>query len=666
MTRRAAVRAAILLLTLGLSDVSRAQLLRPAGPAGGDVRSLAADPRNTRVLYLGTSDGHLFTSHDGGLQWTLLSRVGEGRDTVVMTLLVDQRTSRRLYAGTWSLSGSGGGLYQSDDQGRTWRLAGLRGTTVRMLVQSATHPDVLVAATLQGVFRSRDAGKQWELLTPSGHEHLRNFDSVAIDPADPQIIYAGTYHLAWKTVDGGRNWLPIHRGMIDDSDVMDIEIDPRNPERIFATACSGMYRSENRGEMWTKIRGVPPSARRTHFIQQDPQRPQTLYAGTTQGLWKSADDGLSWRRMTPAEWSIIGLVIDAKNPDRLVLGTERRGIQISENGGTSFRAANEGFHHQQVVSFAMDRVRPERMLLVLTNSAQPVLATSDGGQTWAPLGGGLRVEELRGVYAAGGTWLATLQRGGLLQYDTRKAAWARIGVVKDSRPAPRATSKSRAVKGVVPGQAGRPLSEIVYDLAYARDYWLAATHTGLLVSRDLGATWSPLDAGSAGKVPVHSVHVSPDGSRIRALASRALLVSRDTGQTWSRQPLTLEVHGETRLHETGESGLAITSARGLFLSPDGGNGWRQAPLPQLSISDFAVVEDVYIVSTRKGGLYLSRDRGQSWSRIEETREDHFPFLKRIGESATLLAASSTEGLRVLELKELRARAQADSERAGTN
>ena len=66
---------------------------------------------------------------------------------------------------------------------------------------------------------------------------LRNFDSIAIDPHDPSTIYAGTYHLPWKTVDGGKTWAPIHQGMVDDSDVMSIMVDQNNASHVFASAC---------------------------------------------------------------------------------------------------------------------------------------------------------------------------------------------------------------------------------------------------------------------------------------------------------------------------------------------------------------------------------------------------------------------------------------------
>ena len=85
----------------------------------------------------------------------------------------------------------------------------------------------------------------------------------------PEIIYVGTYHLPWKTLDGGKTWSSIASGMIDDSDVMSLHIDAKNPRRIFSSACSGIYRSDDAGLSWTKLQGIPYASRRTQQIVQD-------------------------------------------------------------------------------------------------------------------------------------------------------------------------------------------------------------------------------------------------------------------------------------------------------------------------------------------------------------------------------------------------------------
>ena len=123
------------------------------------------------------------------------------------------------------------------------------------------------------------------------------------------MIYAGTYHLPWKTTDGGKTWKSIAAGLIDDSDIMSMRVDAANPARIYISACSGIYRSENRGEVWTKLQGIPYAARRTQAIVQDPQRPHVLYAATTEGLWVTRDAGENWERTTPKVWVVNGVAV---------------------------------------------------------------------------------------------------------------------------------------------------------------------------------------------------------------------------------------------------------------------------------------------------------------------------------------------------------------------
>ena len=164
----------------------------------------------------------------------------------------------------------------------------------------------MIAGTRSGIFRSRDEGKNWERISPPDDPELRNVDSIAVDPAQPDLIYAGTYHLPWKTTDGGKAWKSIAAGLIDDSDIMSLRVEADNPARVYLSACSGIYRSENRGEQWTKLQGIPYSARRTQAIAQDPANPLVLYGATTEGLWLTRDAGESWERTTPKDWVVNG------------------------------------------------------------------------------------------------------------------------------------------------------------------------------------------------------------------------------------------------------------------------------------------------------------------------------------------------------------------------
>ncbi|HWZ99958.1 MAG TPA: hypothetical protein VN025_19530, partial [Candidatus Dormibacteraeota bacterium] len=75
----------IFVLVLLSTFSAAAQTWRQVGPPGGDVQSLAAVPGSTRTLFLGTSDGHVFGSHDSGEHWELLGRIGANHDDVIMS-----------------------------------------------------------------------------------------------------------------------------------------------------------------------------------------------------------------------------------------------------------------------------------------------------------------------------------------------------------------------------------------------------------------------------------------------------------------------------------------------------------------------------------------------------------------------------------------------------
>ena len=642
---------------LAAASVAPAQTWKQVGPAGGTVISLEADPHNAKKLYLGTSDGHVFESNDEGGHWQLLSRIGTGQDDVITHILIDSRDGNRLFASTWTLYSGGGGVYRSDDAGHSWTLIGLAKETVRALAQSPTHPDVFLAGSLTGVYRSTDSGANWARLTPEHHDDLRNFDSVAFDPHDDNIIYAGTYHLPWKSSNGGKDWFPIKAGMIDDSDVMSIIVDPNNPDNVHATACSGIYHSVNGAQTWTKYQGIPFVFRRTQLIRQDPSNPQILYAGTTSGLWKTTNEK-DFKRITPGDWVVNAIIIDAKNPQRLILGTEREGVQITENGGATFTSANVGFHHQHVLDVAMDKENVDRALAVLTFDTDAFLATKDGGTTWSPLGPGLKRTDLRHVYAAPTGWWASLSTGGWMKYDETAHKWVKAGLyVPDAIVAPAAAS-TKGKKGTSAAAAKRPVATrkapatltafVVNDMAFGNQEWYAATAGGVLVSKDRGTTWKSAGSDLFVKQPAQSLEVSADGSQVWAISQKNLLYSADKGATWNAKELAFAGAGNLKLHRLDDNNLFLTSNMGLYTSDDAGRNWNRANVRELQFQDVAGNGNALVVSLQKHGLLASFDAGKSWQRMSDPLADSYFPVVRVRRNGGLIAASATEGMLSLE------------------
>ena len=163
----------------------------PLGPYGGDARSFAADPSDPRHLYLGTATGWIYDSHDGGASWNRIAQIDERNDLVIDHILVDPLHPKHILVGAYFVDRPDGGLYLSDDAGRTWYAqAEMHGQSVRSLARSASNPNELVAGTLTGVFRSLDDGIHWKPISPANSAEIHEIESIAIDPTDPNVIYA--------------------------------------------------------------------------------------------------------------------------------------------------------------------------------------------------------------------------------------------------------------------------------------------------------------------------------------------------------------------------------------------------------------------------------------------------------------------------------------------
>ena len=208
-----------------------------------------------------------------------------------------------LSVGFWEVAGSGGGVARSDDGGRTFTLLeGIAGRPVRGLAVAAPRTPTGRGRRHAGGRASarRTPVSSWQRISPEGHPDLRNVELGRDRPARARRLYAGTWHLPWKTLDAGRTWAAGARGHDRRLDVITLTIDRAYARTVYATACSGVYRSTGAGGPG-RIRGIPAAAAAR---APSPRTPTTgpFYAGTTEGLWRAGTAGL-WSLETPASWS---------------------------------------------------------------------------------------------------------------------------------------------------------------------------------------------------------------------------------------------------------------------------------------------------------------------------------------------------------------------------
>jgi photosystem II stability/assembly factor-like uncharacterized protein len=295
------------------------------------------------------------------------------------------------------LGTAGWGVWHSPDAGKSWlrhRKPFPLNSRIQALAVLPGEPHGLLAAGDTGVFRSRDGGASWSRVGAAGD--LPTVWSLAVDPSDPQTVFAGTRPTAiyrsrdggasWKRLDvgaatecsigtafvtrvlvdrdrtvwagveidgvfrsqdGGDTWAKIVNGLYD-LDVHDMALAPSNPPRVYTSTNGELFWSEDRGETWTpigvKTRWPLPYAR---GIAVKPDEPHVLFAGCGQtttgdtgGVLRSNDGGQSWRSLplpSRPNATMWGLATHPADAARIVAFSLFGEVYVSEDAGESWR-----------------------------------------------------------------------------------------------------------------------------------------------------------------------------------------------------------------------------------------------------------------------------------------------------------------------------------------
>jgi len=610
---------------------------RITGPFGGTATTVTLDPENPSLVLAGGMSSLLFRSHDGGANWELMD-LPKVHLSEVSSVLIDPADSRHYLVGI--VSAEGGGLFESNDQGKTWCAASnLRNVGVRALAAAPSQPSRFVAGTHQGVWLSNDSGKNWARISDPGNFEMQGISAVAVDTIDPNVIYAGTSHLPWKTVDAGQTWRSIRTGMIDDSDVFSIHVDRTNPATVFASACSGIYSSDDRGDSWRKLMGIPNTSRRTHVIRQDPSNESVLYAGTTTGLFKSINRGMTWKTLTDTQ--VNSMVLDPGNPAQMYLALEYDGIGKSYDGGQQVSLANHGYVDRNIN--ALTRSGNKFVAIESQNDGTSgIFLSTDRGDTWSQMRGarglaGVHLKTIAGLRSEDRILLAASTRQLYKSIDggmSWKPIPVRLVIPPPLEPVSKATPEtahhttnskvaSRArtrppVRPVVKIREINP-SEVysLYSVANgAHEVMFAATDLGLLRSDDMGERWNQTAVpGSAG---VSALYFAPNfDGRMIARAAAGLFSSKDSGDHWTeiRFPLPASDVNDIAIPASETASLLVATRLGLYSSPDGGIKWyaNLGGIPASTVNTVIYTGlDQTAYAVEYGRLFQTTDAGASW------------------------------------------------------
>lgn len=604
---------------------------------GGRIFALAINPRNPATIFVGAADGGVWRSWDGGLSWTSVS---DDFPTQSMgSIVINPIDTSIVYAGTGDasfggFSFSGAGMFKSTDSGESWTQVGagtLPLARISEMVINPLNPDVLYVAipygladeTINGIWRSKDAGLTWEHVLPS-----RTTD-IVINPLDPDILYTvsskvlGGYTAArygvFKTADGGDTWSKLDIGVTDSLiGRTGIGICASQPDVLYLgvselaggerTPLMGIFKTTDAGSSWTKLT-VPfdymvSQGWFDNIIGVDPANPDIVFAGGVK-LIRSGDGGDTWERI--ADQLAGGILhvdqheieFDPTNPDRVYVGNDG-GLFLITDQGKTLEKRDIGLSITQFIGGDM----------YPGNDAFLFGGTQDNGTLISSAQPGFQLS----LYGDGGHgYIHPTSPNVIYTTQERLKLW-------------RSEDFGRTwtwAQGDLPNEGS--LFYIAYamdkedpDVLYLGTYRMYRSSNG-------GRSWEQLNtclfSVSGSCYYITAVSIAPyDNRMILAASPEQTAVSTDAGRTW--QVTTGQLPRATcTAFRTWEPGLMYATFGGsgvpkVWKSNDYGRNWTNitGDLPDVPVNDIIAIDGKLVIGTDLG-TFVSENEGANWQRL---------------------------------------------------
>lgn len=315
-------------------------------------------------LCVGTIGSGAWLSPDGGESWR---RVGRGLwgESRVFGLTVHPTEPRTVFAG------ADDGIYRSQDGGQNFeRLTSpMDAMQVWKIAVDPVDPDIIYAGTRpSALFRSRDGGREWRKLTVELAEECPNVriprvTALAVDPSDHRIVWAGVeVDGVRRSTDGGDTWQMITNG-INDPDIHDVGVIVNGKTKVLTTTPREIFASTDRGDSWQGL-GVSRQFALPYCrgLVQKADDPNTLFVATGDGavgskgaVQRSRDGGQTWQMAClPDEPNspIWAFATHPADPGLIVACSHYGELYKSDNAGNSWSKIRREFTEIRTVCWS--------------------------------------------------------------------------------------------------------------------------------------------------------------------------------------------------------------------------------------------------------------------------------------------------------------------------
>ncbi|MEK7453065.1 MAG: YCF48-related protein [Patescibacteria group bacterium] len=195
------------------------------------VSAITVDPKNSNVIYIGTTQGGFFKSSDYGSSWEVIEWITGS----ISEIVINNRNTNEIYVAT-----SDRGLFRTEDGGKKWKnfakeiSKAAASNQVKSIQIDPTNANILYLGVTNGLLKSLDRGESWkflEMLIPPTNLPI---DSVKVDPTDRNNVYVGVKDLIYKSEDGGTNW-SVKRIILPTKEkrISVITIDTKEPQSVY-------------------------------------------------------------------------------------------------------------------------------------------------------------------------------------------------------------------------------------------------------------------------------------------------------------------------------------------------------------------------------------------------------------------------------------------------
>lgn len=547
----------------------------------------------------------VYRSDDGGQSWCKVLYIDN--TTGACDLSLDPANPRILYAGMWDhrrypwsvrSGGPGSGLFKSTDSGNNWeRLAnGLPGEMGKVAIDvSPANPKIVYAnieALHGGVFRSEDGGRTWRQTSADRITVARAWYYIEVfaDPRDPQTVYVLNEPLL-KSVDGGRSFEEIST---PHGDQHDLWINPDHPSFLILANDGGATISFNGGSTWSSQNNQPTG--QFYRVIADNRFPYYLYGAqqdnTTVAIpSRTQDAGISRQDWYPAGGCESGfLAMDPDNPERIYGGCYQGYIEVFDqetqlsrdiSAYPALRLAAEPKDMKYRFNWNAPILVSPHDPNVVYHAANQILRTEDGGQSWREISPDLTRNEPDKQGPGGGPF--TNEGAGAENYNTISylacspyeagLLWAGSddGLVHLTR------NEGQSWENVTPKELGEAVINCIEvsphnpATAYivAHRYRFNDLRPMIFFTSDYGNSWSRIKEGIAGNHFVRVVREDPKRpGLLYAGTEGGMYISFDQGRQWHRFQLNLPICPITDLTIHDNDLIASTSGRGFWILDD--------------------------------------------------------------------------------------------------